>query len=358
MHPARFRSLLYLWFLPLLFSCKEKTVTRSYYFWRNSNEIQPAEKAFLRQHGVKKLYIKYMDIDWNEIHQAHPAIIGWYHDMAYDVDKMQVTAVPVIFMTNKTFQHTDSAGIPLLATRILRKCIPGFDSLAVPEQGDRYWYLQPAEIQFDCDWSASTRNRYFFFLHCIRKQLGARKIILSATIRLHQYKYPERTGIPPVDRGMLMVYNISKVTDYSATNSIYDNEKAAAYFKEGRKYKLPLDIALPAYSWGIFFRHGRFYMIENGLTADTLQKSTFLRRTSANFYKVTTDTVFCNLYLRPGDEIKIEQVDEATLLQAAQMAGKAINTDSFSVALFELSQHEIKNYRHEVVDQVYSGFEH
>lgn len=358
MDPARFRSLLYLWFLPLLFSCKEKTITRSYYFWRNTNEIQPSEKAFLQQHGVKKLYIKYMDIDWNDIHQAHPSIIGWYHNMAYDISKVQVTAVPVIFITNKTFQHTDSADIPLLATRILRKCIPGFDSLATPVKDGGYQYLQPTEIQFDCDWSASTKPRYFFFLHCIRNQLGARKIIVSATIRLHQYKYPERTGIPPVDRGMLMVYNISKVTDYSPVNSIYDNEKAKAYFTESRKYKLPLDIALPAYSWGIFFRRGRFYMIENGLTADTLRKSTFLRRTSDNFYTVTTDTVFCNLYLRPGDEIKMEQVDEATLLQAAQLAGKAINTTGFSVALFELSQHEIKNYRHETVDQVYSGFEH
>lgn len=363
MTPLRFPRLLLIPLFPvLLFSCKEKKVTRAYYYWRNSTYISRSEKDFLRQHGMQKLYAKCLDIDWNEVSQAHPLTITPVHEIAYSLqtyDSMAIQVIPVVFITNKTFRHTDSAAIPLLATRILRKCLPGFDKQSVPPG---YWSgrpnVIPVEIQFDCDWSATTKDKYFYFLQEIRRQLAGRAIAITATIRLHQYKYPTKTGVPPADRGMLMVYNVEKLTDYASTNSIFDYKKAKTYFINNKPYPLPLDIALPAYSWGIIFRQEKFYQIENNLNPDTLQKSTFLRNTSGNTWKVTADTVFYDVFLRPGDEIRLEKIDEQTLRQVARLAGKAINTDSFTVTLFELSDAEIKNYQHETIGQVYNGFVH
>jgi hypothetical protein len=345
-------------------SCKQQkppVITRAYYYWRNSTSLSSEEIVFLRQHAVRKVYAKCLDIDWNDIHYAYPLTITPVHKIAYafkhySSDTLNATVVPVVFITNKTFQRIDSTEIPLLATHILRKCLPNFDSLGVTNRQYSLPYSQPVEIQFDCDWSVGTKNKYFYFLREVKRQLGTRNILLSATIRLHQYKYPSMTGVPPVNRGMLMVYNINKLTEYTVTNSIFDYTKAKAYFTSRQPYPLKLDMALPAYAWGIVFRQGQFYQIENSLTEDMLRKSAFLQHSRQNFYKVTADTVFYDMYLRPGDEIKIEQVNASTLLQAAALAGKAINTDSFSISLFELSQHEITNYSHETIEQVYNGF--
>lgn len=364
MTPSRLALFIYLLLLFIVIgSCNHRkpVITRAYYYWRSSSDIAPEEKAFLRSNAIRKVYAKCLDIDWNEVNHAYPINIVPVHQIAdgfqHYSDTVNATVVPVIFITNKAFVQIDTLEIPELVTHILRKCLPEFDTLSVSRYGFGSWPV-PAELQFDCDWSVSTKRKYFRFLQEVRSQLGTRKIQLSATVRLHQYKYPELTGVPPVDRGMLMVYNISKLTEYTPVNSIFDEEKASAYFTRRKPYALPLDIALPAYSWGIVFRQGKFFQIENALTEDTLRKSAFLQRSGQHFYKVLADTVFCDVYLRPGDEIKIEQIDERTLLQAAKLAGKAINTDSFAVALFELSTQEITNYSHETIEQVYNGFNH
>lgn len=361
MPPSRSCRFLFLLLLPvLLLSCKERKVTRGYYFWRNATYLNHTEKSYLRQHGIQKLYVKCLDIDWNETNHAYPLTITPVHAIAYDLqhyDSLHMQVIPVVFITNKTFQKVDSTEIPLLARRILRKCLPGFDTVAIPllYYTDKPYPI-PAEIQFDCDWSTSTKDKYFYFLQQVQQQLDGRPITISATIRLHQYKYPARTGVPPVKRGMLMVYNVEKLTDHNASNSIFDYDKAKKYFANNRSYPLPLDIALPAYSWGIIFRQGKFYQIENNLDKDTLQKCSFLQYTQRNSWKVTADTVFYDVFLRPGDEIRLEQIDEKTLFQVAKLASKAVNTDSFTVTLFELSEAEIKNYHDETIEQVYTGF--
>jgi hypothetical protein len=52
----------------------------------------------------------------------------------------------------------------------------------------------------------------------------------------------------------------------------------------------------------------------------------------------------------------VEKIDEKRLIEAAGLARKAINTGDFSVALFELSEKEIKNYSYETIEAVYSSY--
>ena len=56
------------------------------------------------------------------------------------------------------------------------------------------------EVQFDCDWTESTRVQYFAFLRESRKLFSGWRV--SSTVRLYQYKYPEKAGVPPIERGM------------------------------------------------------------------------------------------------------------------------------------------------------------
>ena len=117
-----------------------------------------------------------------------------------------------------------------------------------------------------------------------------------------------------------------------------------------------MDIALPAYSWSIVFRNKEFYQVENDLSENDLKSCSFLRPVGNHLYEVTQDTVVFDLFLRPGDEIRAEAIDKELLQDAAKLAQKAVNTDSFSVALFELSESEIKNYDHETIEAVYGYY--
>lgn len=362
--PSRNQSLFSLSIFLLFFSCNTQPnmVTRSYYYWRSGNAISSVEKAFLRENNISKLYVRAFDVDWNEVQGSIPIFgndIDYFNRQLNVYDSLKVSIVPVIFITNKTFQKIDSADIPTLAQRVLRRGLPAFDSadiIAEKNYGSNRSGPFPAEIQFDCDWTVSTAKKYFYFLQTVRSLLLQKNTLLSATIRLHQFKYPEKTGVPPVDRGILMVYNVNSATEHSSVNSIFDNNKAGLYFTKNKKYALPLDFALPAFSWSIVFRKGKFYQIENALSKETLDTCQFLSAGKNGFYQVLQDTVFRNLFLRPGDEIKAETVGNTELQQAAKLARKAIDTDSFSVSLFELSENEIKNYSHETINSVYNSF--
>jgi hypothetical protein len=355
-------------FLPLLFilltccSHPPRRVDRAYYYWK-TREANNNERNFLREQGIRKLYVRQLDVDWSNVQGAIPVngtSIETLNDRLIRYDMFHVQMVPVVFITNKTFERIAPNDIPLLAKRLVRRCLPSYDSVDIQYEHNHYMQnyggpIKPKEIQFDCDWTAKTSPAYFQFLKEVRN-LAPDSIIISATIRLHQYKYPDKTGVPPVNRGMLMVYNISDPKQYTPEQSIFDLTKASAYFAHTKKYKLPLDIALPAWSWCLVFRDHQFYQIENGIAESELQQQAFLKHKGNHYYQVTQDTVYRDLFLRPGDEIKAEGVDEAMLQQAAQLAGKAVNTPNFTVTLFDLSEQEINRYSHETINKVYSSF--
>jgi hypothetical protein len=64
-------------------------------------------------------------------------------------------------------------------------------------------------------------------------------------------KYRERTGVPPVDRGMLMFYNMGRFSADPEARAIFDLESARRYLARISSYPLPLDLALPMWSWTV-----------------------------------------------------------------------------------------------------------
>ena len=341
---------------------EKKSTRRAYYFWR-FNTPSPNEYEFLKAHNVQKLYVHLMDVDWSPVYGPIPVSSNDRLNISYDLKTdhhFSAEFVPVVFITNRTFEIIDSSDMPQLAKRIVRRCLPAFDSVdqAYEQrtfQGRISRIERPKEIQFDCDWTERTKGKYFSFLREVQHLLPSDSIIVSATIRLHQYRYFKKTGVPPVQRGMLMLYNISNPKQYSNNNSIFEEHKVRAYLTSNN-YPLPLDFALPAWSWCIVFRNKNFYQVENGLDEGELKSLGFLQSEGNHFYRLTEDTVYRDLFLRAGDEIKAESINEQQLMVAAKLARKAANTDLFTVSLFELSENEYQHYSHETIDQVFSSF--
>jgi len=353
--------------LILLFSCRSKPdqVDHAYYYWSSSG-FYGVDSKCLKQQNINKLYVHVLDVDYSGTLGAIPVFESSlpmrYNELRYL--KREPELIPVVFITNQTFQNIENSELPELAKRVVRRCLPQYDEIDKRfEKREMPWEIKqplaltvPKEIQIDCDWTAGTSKTYFEFLEEVRKILPSDSIRVSATIRLHQFKYPDKSGVPPVDKGMLMVYNLADPRKYQLESSIYEQKRAEPYFSNKKPYPLPLDIALPAWSWSIIFRQGKFFQIEHNLRSEDLEGQDFVRKSGSNRYAITKDTVYRDLFLRPGDEIRTEEISPATLQQAATLARKAVNSKHVTIALFDLSSRQNLAYDSTTLQDVFQTF--
>jgi hypothetical protein len=323
----KLKYLIYFWIGIPFISCKKtnRIAYPSFYYWKSTLKNTDLDTLKTTQFGLKRLYIKYLDIDWNAIQGAQPRSITQVQTAALP---QNVEIVPVVFITNRVFLNLKSEDLPILADRLLTQ----LKVVTAP----------CPELQIDCDWSEASRSRYFEFLK-ILKQKNSNIPTLSATIRLHQIRYRQKTGIPPVDRGMLMMYNLLKVSDFNDRNSIYETAEARKYLQNQKPYPLPLDVVLPIWSWAVAYREGKFLHLFNHLNTKCGDTLTFLTREKAPFLRVKQDTVFQNEYLRVGDKLKIEEITPDVLMESADLARKFIQNDSVHVSFFYWDEPILQN---------------
>ena len=312
----------------LVFACtksKPDHITNAMYVWDERSGyhyLSTEEMQFLKGNNVEQLYCKLTDVSWNEIDHAYPHDIKQLPDD--EVLKTFMNIVPCIFIENEVMLKSTAAELEYMAEKIASR-VKKYDART-------QW------CQIDCDWSAQSKNNYFLFLRKLKKNLNSTK--LSVTLRLYQYKYPEKTGVPPADRVMLMLYNFNSPSVYRKENSIFDKAEASKYISN-KKYTLPVDFALPAFSWNVVYNHEDKFV---GFLAvnDTLKNISYLKPLPDNVYEITADTTIDSYYLRKGYKLKAEQITRKELKEAFSLIDKFKNTDSFSVALFDLNDRVLK----------------
>jgi hypothetical protein len=253
---------------------------------------------------------------------------------------------PVIYITNKTFDKTADTAIKTLAIN----CYNLVSRLAAANQ------INYTQLQIDCDWTLSTRAKYFSFLTAIRKLSGKQ---VQATIRLHQVKYKERTGVPPVDRGVLMFYNMGKLNaDLKQPNSIYNPADAAKYIDRLNAYPLKLDVALPMFSWAIQIRNGRAIQVYGKIGESQLAKAAdFELITGDHIYRAKHSFFLTGIYVKQNDIFKFEQVNAATLNTAAkQLAAQLSPLPNRTIIYYELANIALPEFDAETIRQVSDRF--
>ena len=244
----------------------------SYYFWENNYNLE--------QDTNDKLYIKVLDIKYsNKLEIIETNFIK----------SAPKDFIPVVFITNKTLQNLDYKVISDQIINLVKK-------------------FNFNEIQIDCDWSDSTKNNYFLLLKELKNNLNKN---ISATIRLHQIKYFNKTGVPPVDYGVLMYYNMSSLGDFNTKNYILDNNEAKKYHYNFENYPLKLKLALPLYSQAIQFRDKKaINLFENVEQIDFNEE---FEKLDKNKYKVLKSHYFKGKYIYEGDILRFENVNEKEL---------------------------------------------
>lgn len=253
-------------------SCNEPVRQRevSFYHWKSTFNLTALEKQYLDELQVNKLFLHFFDVRWvPEQNAAFPDAV-----LEKNLAETETDIVPVIFITNEAMLKTDASDIPELAQKIGAKT----------ERMLKQRNLKADELQLDCDWNLDSRERYFDLLRQLKAMHPEWE--LSATIRLHQVKYREMTGVPPVDKGVLMFYNMGSVSAASESNSILNLQTAAKYTARLSQYPLQLDIALPLFSWGVHFRNGQLIQLINGLNQNDLEADKAVKALDNNYYRI------------------------------------------------------------------------
>jgi hypothetical protein len=214
----------------------------------------------------------------------------------------------------------------------------------------------PKEIQLDCDWTESTKTAYFAFLSALKAKHAG--VSLSATIRLHQIKYRERTGVPPIDRGMLMFYNMGKFSADPDARSIFDPDAAARYVGRLHDYPLALDVALPIWSWVVELRDDVVIDLLQSTDPDELAGQDFLNRSAPDRFVATRTAFLHGVLLREGDVLKVEVTGPAETMSAAKMIESFLpnlhpGAPSRTVSLFDLSERNLNRHGIEKLDTVF-----
>ena len=302
-------------------------IEQSFYYWRTHFNLAGTELQAMQQLPARRLYIRLFDVDWNEeLSQPEPiGKITWQQPLPKGI-----SWVPVVFITNHTLQKLTNAQADSLPNQIVRLLASIIQVHQLP---------RPAEIQIDCDWSASTRQRYFNLLTALQQHTGfATGIPYSVTLRLHQVKYAAQTGIPPVHRAMLMCYNMGNLRQPQVQNSIIEAGTLQSYIGNIGRYPLRLDVALPLFNWWVWFSNNQFKGIINSSNLPnlpTLQKKWHFSR----------DTSMMGYTFRAGDWLRYEDSPPETLLEVAELLSRKLApVKQRHLAWFHLSQHTLQLY--------------
>jgi hypothetical protein len=325
----------------LTLGCKHET-QRSFYYWKTVFHLSETENNCLKELNISKLYIRFFDVD---VEKASGQVIPVATIRFNDRIPENCEIVPVVYLVNKLLKKTSSKEIPELASKIVKQ----INNIASAN------HLVYNELQLDCDWTESTRQKYFELILAIKSNLGNGKII-SATIRLHQIKYKEITGLPPVDRGMLMYYNMGKISAEASHNSVFNTTDAAKYIDQLKGYPLPLDVALPAFSWGIHIRNNKVIELLNNMdSSDFGNDSNFKKVDATSFYAIHS-FFYHGFYFMENDVVKIEAVSPEQCNIAAQQLKSKLAKPTETVAIFHLDSLIFSRYENKDFEKVFNTY--
>jgi len=284
----------------LSFGCQLREAPQpAFYHWQTQLSVDSVQRTLLDRLAVQRLYVKFFDIDWDAsrqqlVPQAQLRVDTLFEDRQWEF-------VPCVFITNRSFLEATEAELAALPERFFRK----IKAL----QGQLPLGHHIRELQIDCDWTAGSRAAFFEFLTKVYPMVRAEGWQLSVTIRLHQLADPKGTGLPPVDRGMLMFYNMGQLSSWEEANSVLNLTAARPYLSaRSAAYPLPLDIALPVFNWGVLFRDGQFTQLLNNLDTTHLGEVAQYEKLAPYRYRVRQNTYLQGTYVYRDDLIRVETV--------------------------------------------------
>lgn len=320
------------------------TASPSFYHWKTNFNPSAYELGILQQNNVKNIYLRFFDVAWDATYSKPTPIaqvrIG---DTGILKNKM-VSIIPTVFITNECIRYIRPEQCRALAENIHQL----ISSIAIANKIDSI-----PEIQIDCDWTATTREKYFSILSELQQIDTVH--LYSATIRLFQVRYKEDAGIPPVKKGLLMCYNMGNLKDPATRNSILDPAELKKYTVNLQDYPLVLDVALPLFNWYVLFRgHAYKGLVQSG-NIDSIRS--ILKETGKDRFEVAKDTTWSSLALKKGDLLRYEGSSFENIIKAASIIKEKLNNRQPRLSLYHLDSITLSKYSAHEMEAIFRSLD-
>lgn len=309
------------------------------YYWRTTFELKPQEREFLKNHDIRKLYLRFFDVD-----NSSTPVDGEYmqpHATVRFADTIPegIAVVPTVYITLSaiySMERREEEFAGKIVRRVSAIC--------------RRYGIDFGELQLDCDWTGNSQGTFFNLCRLVKEKLGEGKK-LSSTVRLHQLVQDP----PPVDCGVLMVYNTGNIQEITTENSIFSLHDIEPYLTGGRlkRYPLPLDVAYPVYSWSLtFWRAGEndkwtFQKINRRTDFDSFPQMT---KIADNTYEVIKQVDIASAgatrpaLLYPGERVRIEQPDPHEIIKVKSLIDSQLSGRPHTNILYHLDNSQLSRY--------------
>jgi hypothetical protein len=317
---------------------------RAFYYWRTVLQLSAAERQALAELRIERVYLRMFDVVWQDERAQRVGAVRLAEGQALPAN---VELVPVVFVREEVLRRLPDEARRAMTAELWREVQARAAAMG----------FAPRQLQLDCDWTDGTRAPFFAMLRELKELSG---LPLSATIRLHQVKYRERTGVPPVERGMLMFYNMGKLSAEPGARAIFDSASASRYVSRVREYPLPLDVALPIWSWTVQVRGGGVVDVLQSTDPSELEGQSFLQRADERGvrYRAKATAFFRGALLREGDELVGEvtgpqEVAAAAALLAPALAPLPSAGTPRTLALFDLSERNLSRHGSSTLERLF-----
>ena len=314
----------------------------SIYYWKTHFVITDYDRSFLETHDIHRMYIKFFDVDddapnpYSEANRIVPVATTVFESPKSD----SVEIIPTVYLTLRaiSFIEKSSGGSKEAAQKIVTRVL---------NMADYNDMGSICEVQLDCDWTETTQDAYFSLCKEVGLLLKEKGIALSSTIRLHQLRSPA----PPVDRGVLMLYNTGNLQSVSEKNSIISLDNVAKYLKGKRiEYALPLDFAYPTYSWGLVYWGNHFEGIIHQFdffNTDLYEPDGNGYYKAKQYHKVEGESIY------EGSRIRMESSPVDIILQVKELVNKAFPDMPHSNIIYHLDSNNLSKYTTDEIKSIY-----
>tara|TARA_B100001250_G_scaffold11370_1_gene9875 strand:+ start:9988 stop:10947 length:960 start_codon:yes stop_codon:yes gene_type:complete len=304
-------------------SCQSETSFQfSTYWWKNSTELNEEHKEFLNQNNINEIYLRIFDLKFDEKNGSIliPKVNSSFPNST-------IKKIPVIYIENAILLNFRIDSIYNLIIQNITRA----KNIGIITSTDI--------LQIDCDWTLKTKEPYFKLLSILSKDIKS----LSATIRLHQIKYAKSTGIPPVNKGVMMIYNLESPTDTNTQNSIFTYDKAVQYlYGYLTDYPLQLDVALPAFSWGVHYHHGVIKNLISDFDPNDID-SINMKKKKNGYFKAKKAHFYNRHRISKRDEIRYEYPKIKEVKKIINFLKENLKQDNTEIIFFSLNSNFLIN---------------
>lgn len=292
-----------------LLSCghgQSGTGLHSAYYWSTTFKLDSMQRQFMRQHGVKRLYVRYFDVVNGSGGPQPNATIRFAQQPPNGIE-----VVPTVFVMPNCL----CGDMADLAGKVVRR---------ITQISEQNGIGNVSEMQFDCDWTASTQQAFFTFMSEVRREARKHNMGTSVTIRLHQLSQTP----PPADRGVLMLYNTGDVRNIKCHKPILDIADVRPYLKRLGGYKLSLAAAYPTFRLDVLFRGGEFVGIVH----------------HKDEYPIL-----------PTDSVAVRQPSLADILAVKRAVGRESASVNSEIIIYNISSPSYKHFNAQDYEKIFSN---